>query len=264
MKKILSLLIIQLFALGASAQINYETEYNYSGTFVNLALSGTKFYIMDVPANQCRIYNTDHTLWKTIPLSVPANNYLYDIRFVSENLFTTDNSLALAYIYYNYDETGQYYTYTAKVIRENGSELLSIPGAQYLYVYDLGDDGVKLIAYVYDYSVSPYTVKTRIYDLPGNLLAIPSGAAPAPSGLGAPVPNPAGNFTQIHYTLPEDAKEGTIILQDVKGNAVQSYRVDRNFKSMYINTAQLPAGLYLYFLKTGQYTSPARKLVVEK
>ncbi len=75
---------------------------------------------MDDWANQCRIYNTDHSLWKTINLLVPPGQYLYDIKYVSEGLFTSDDALSLLYIYYEYDEINQYSTYTVAVVTENG------------------------------------------------------------------------------------------------------------------------------------------------
>jgi hypothetical protein len=131
---------------------------------------------MDVGANQCRIYNTDHTLWKTINLAVPAGNYLYDIKFVSENLFTLDNSLCLAYVYYYYNELNQYYTFQARVIKETGEELISIPGCQYLYLHKLEEPGSKLLAYSYNYSVSPYTIQTHAFSLPGYLTTFPGDA----------------------------------------------------------------------------------------
>ncbi|MFP4471114.1 MAG: T9SS type A sorting domain-containing protein [Bacteroidota bacterium] len=263
MKRLILLLSLQLLFAGAFAQINFEHEYYYSGTFVNLSLSGSKFYVMDVENSQCRIYNLNHSLWKTIDLDIPADHYLYDIRFVSENLFTTDNAVALAYIYYHYDETGQYYSYFARIISENGTALLTIPGAQYLAVNDLDENGVKLSAYVYDYSVYPYTVKTRIYDLPGQSLTMPEAPAGNNTGLQHPFPNPARDFTSLPYELPRGEKQGTIILTDSHGILIQRYRVDRTFKHLRLNTAQLPAGTYFYYLETTGEISETKKLVVQ-
>jgi len=172
-KTFINILIFTLLVGALRGQIILENTYNHSGTYTRLANSGTKFLVMDVGANHCRIYNPVHSLWKTVNLSVPPGNYLYDVKYVSENLFTTDNSLCLAYIYYNYNTTGQYYTFTAKVIKEDGTELISIPGCQYLFVHSLDEEGARLLAYSFDYSVFPYTVQTHAYDLPGSLLIVP-------------------------------------------------------------------------------------------
>jgi len=257
-------LLVLLFMFGfAHSQITFEHSYDYSGDYTKLANSGYKIFLMDVVNSKCLIYNTNHTLWKTINLSVPANNYLYDIKYVSENLFTTDNSLALAYIYYSYNATNDYYTYTARIIKENGTELLSIPGCQLLYVVDLGDLGTKMEAYVFDYSQLYYTVKTRYYTLPGNLVyGVQDQPAKDFSSLKA-FPNPAGNFTKVPYTLPEGEFEGTLTITDLQGKTVQTYTVDRNFDHIIIQTGELPRGAYLYYLQSGSYNSRPEKLIVQ-
>lgn len=84
MKRFALLIAIIIIVKLASGQITLESTYNFSGTYTKLANSGYKFYVMDVGVNQCRIYNTDHSLWKTINLSVPNGSYLYDIRYVTE------------------------------------------------------------------------------------------------------------------------------------------------------------------------------------
>lgn len=40
-----------------------------------------------------------------------------------EGLFTDDNRLALAYVYYSYDESTQVYSYNARVITESGHHI---------------------------------------------------------------------------------------------------------------------------------------------
>ncbi len=58
--------VLMLLSTLTYAQISFEAEYSHSGAFTNLSNSGYKFYVMDVLAEQCRIYNTNHSVWKTI------------------------------------------------------------------------------------------------------------------------------------------------------------------------------------------------------
>jgi hypothetical protein len=141
-------------------QITLQKTYNYSTAVVKLETLGYKYYLMDVLASQVRIYNMDHSIFKTINCSVPNGYYLADIKYVSENLFNSDSQIELAYTYYKYvpTSTSYYYIYGAKVINESGSNLLSIDGAQYIYVNKTGETEYKLFAYCYDYSVSPEKV----------------------------------------------------------------------------------------------------------
>ena len=262
MKKLLFTFVILMAMQPLFSQITPAGQYNHSGTYVWFANSGTKFYVMDVAANQARIYNLDQTLWKTINLSVPANHYLYDIRYPAEGLYTTGSEVALCYIYYSYDEVNQYYTYTTKIVTETGSQLLSIPGAQYVYVYDLGDPGVKLIAYVYDYSVYPFTVQTNLYNLPGSY--VPVGEhQPLGQPFSEAFPNPASDYAIVPCKLPDGVSNAILKLQDEAGRVIIELPVNAAANHVQINTAQLPSGIYFYSIVAEGYNIPARKLVVK-
>lgn len=262
MKKLLFTFIILAAMQPLFSQINPAGSYNHSGTYVWLANSGTKFYVMDVTANQAVIYNLNQSPWKTINLDVPANHYLYDIRYPAEGLFTTGNEIALCYIYYNYDEVNQYYTYTAKIVTETGTPLLTIPGAQYVYVYDLGEPGVKMVAYVYDYSVYPSPVQTKLYDLPGDYVPVLEYQQPGVAFAEA-FPNPATDFAIVPYNLPEGTGEAILKLHDQAGRLITELPVNAAARHVQINTAQLPSGVYFYSIVADGYSAPARKLVVK-
>lgn len=261
-KSSLFLFVMVLLSVNASAQITPETTYTFSGTYTFLPSFGNKFYVMDVGNSQCKIFNTDHTLWKTFNLSVPVNNYLYDIRYVSEGLFTNNTSICLAYVYYNYNETGQYYTFNARVVNENGTILLNVPGCQYLYVHTLYDGSTKLVTYSYDNSVWPSTILTGVYSLPGQLFT--SMDENQKSDLQpAAFPNPARMEINIPYTLPEGINEGIIELIDASGETIYRFPIKSNTGNMVIPTASLPRGNYLYFIEAESYRSSAGKIILQ-
>lgn len=248
----------------ASGQITLENSYDYSGTYTSLKQSGDKLYIMDVPASQCRIYNMDHSLWKTINLPVPANNFLSDVKFVSEGLFTDDDRLALAYVYYSYNSSNQVYSYNAKVITESGQELLSIPGCLYLYVHDMKNEGYKLLAYSYNFSIWPETVKTLVYSLPGQIATKAFSPEYNFGTLPPAYPNPASTYTIIPYKLPDGVNEGIVILSDMHGKAVRTYQVDRHFDHLRIDTGGLPAGIYIHSLIVNERVAGEGKVIVQR
>lgn len=247
-----------VFAFG---QINPENSYSYSGTYANLSVSGNKFYLMDVGLSQTRIYNTNHTLWKTLSLPVPASNYLYDIKYLSEGLFTSDNSLSLAYIYYAYDETNAIYTFNAKIVKENGTVLLTIPGCQYMEIRDLGGDGLKLLAFCYDYTVSPYTIQTRIYSLPGTLLSAEN--MPLPAGPALPYPNPASDYTTIPYSLPGGTRTANISISDLQGKVIDQMTINSNADRITLPTGQYQSGMYLYSIEAGSQRIKSGRFLVK-
>lgn len=259
MKQLLSVLFI-LFSSLSFSQISQESSFDYSGTYVKLQNSGDKFYIMDVANSQCRIYNTDYSLWKTIDLSIPADNSLYDIKYVSEGLFTATNELCLAYVYYYYDEVNFYYTFNMKVIKENGTVLLSVPGCQYMNVYNLTSGSTKLVTYSYDFSLSPYTITTKVFSLPGTITSVQE--YDSDHTLMSPAfPNPVSSSVTIPYSL-RDFEKGNARLFDSNGQIVGDKEINEVEGNVTFNVTGFPAGLYIYNITDNKGTVSTGKIIV--
>lgn len=254
------LFVLMTIMVTSRAQIYLENPYTASTGLTNLAVSGYKYFMMDVTNKQCVLYNIDHSVWKTINLSVPDGMYLYDINNVSETLFNTDDKVELAYIYYAYDSALLYYTYYTRVVSEDGTELLSIPGCSYLQVKSSGSSGTKLLAYVYDYSIVNWTINTLVYSIPGHL---PIGGVPETGGvyLNDAFPNPSSSMVTIPYQLPESVNNAEIRLLSASGKVMKRYRVDSNFHELVIQTADLPKGAYVYQLKAEHGILATGKLI---
>ena len=120
----------------ASAQFALEKTYDFSLTASKINETEYKYYLMDVAKSECRIYNLDHSLWKTISISLPADYYLYDIKFVTQKLFNTDSNIELWYSAYNWVPVGNdgYYRYISKVIDEKGNALATIDNGAIAYL----------------------------------------------------------------------------------------------------------------------------------
>jgi hypothetical protein len=248
LKKIFLLLTFLFLFTGSRAQLSMENIYSSSAGLTKLALSGYKYFVMDVANSQCRIYNMNHSLWKTINLPIPAGMYLSDIKYVSETLFNLDSKVELAYIYYSYDTTYYYYTYGTRVLTEDGVELLNIPGGGYVDARNTDVNGTKFMVYVYDYSVSPYTVFTRVYALPGQLITSDGSEIQADGGNLPAYPNPARSVVTIPYTLPEGMNEAELIITDTRGTVIRSFLVDRTFSDLSVDISGFPRGVYFYRL----------------
>lgn len=122
MKKIKLLVATLLISNVISAQITLENTYsgnqNYSNfDMVNLKNSGSKYVIIDYSLNEIKLYNLNHTLWKTISLpTIPGfDGYYYEN--ISENLFDLDGQVECLIIFYN---TNTYLEQTV-VLNEDGT-----------------------------------------------------------------------------------------------------------------------------------------------
>lgn len=266
MKQLTLFILVFVFsAMLSSAQITPEHTYTgVSAAYIHLPVAGYKYYVMDVANKQCRLYNNDHSLWKTINLSIPAGYYLCDIQYVTEDLFNTDNLIEMLYVSCNYNTTLKYYTYDTRIVNENGTLLLSMPYAGYSYVYP-AETGSKLFMWIYDFSVFPETVNTMVYPIPGNLKPLTTGSPDElKSSLRSAYPNPATNEVTIPYSLPSNVKQAELKLYSMNGRLVKSFTIDHTFNSLLVKTSELPAGLYVYRIESNTFKSESYKLVVSK
>ncbi len=260
--KILTLLFFLVAGRILSAQPVLEHTYPISASICCLEKSGEKYFAMDVTNNQCKIYNLDHSLYRTINLVVPADHYMYDIQYVSDHTFNLDDLIEFVYIYskYNPTETSYYYSYETRVINENGTELLKIPGAGHTEIVETADDGEKFLVYVYDFYQIPAVTQTRVYSLPEDPLK--SGPIQNRYGPGNPWPNPSNGILNIPVRIPPGEGPGELILYNIKGQEVMRQAVQGEDELIILPGGTLVPGTYIYKLKSGQAESGGNKITI--
>ncbi len=266
MKNLKLFFILSLLAAGSNAQISIETVYPISANIIELEKSGFKYYTMDITNKQSRIYNMDHSVFKVFDLVVPEGYYLHNIQFVSEYLFNSDDLVELVYTYsmYNELETGYWwYSYETRIINENGTELLKIPGAGYTDVYNAGDDGRKFLVWIYDYSVLPAITHTNVYSLPDNISTTKSLTGNSREiNLGNPFPNPSSGQISVPVSGLYPTRPGILNLFDINGTLVKSLVVSGSEEILQIPPGTLMPGTYMISLNSGSEQSPVKKVVV--
>ena len=67
--------ILLAAGMTAAAQPSLEHTYTVSTSICSLEKAGEMYFAMDVTNKQCRIYDLDHNLYRTISLAVPADHY---------------------------------------------------------------------------------------------------------------------------------------------------------------------------------------------
>ena len=215
-KKLFFLLTVLLLGQKLQAQFALERTYDHSLTTTRIHATEYKYYLMDVTKSECRIYHLDHTLWKTIPISLPSGYFLNDVKFVTQNLFNSDSDVELWYSAYNWVTVGidGYYRYISRVITEKGVTLATIENGAYAYIIPAGENLYKMTVYSYDNSFWPGSVKTSVFSLPGTATA----AFHAVSRLDDPYPNPAGTY--INLPLSDIHQSGTLEIYSMSGQLI--------------------------------------------
>ncbi|MCD4745209.1 MAG: T9SS type A sorting domain-containing protein [Bacteroidales bacterium] len=256
MKRLFFLCIQILSFLFVNSQIIYEHTYNGYASLVNLSNSGYKYYVQDTENKELRLYNIDHSIWKTVNIEVPAGYELSWVYNVSEMLFSTDGLIGFSYSYF---QTTPTYNYQSRIMNENGTILLTIPNAVSAFAVSGGEYGAKLLANITDYSTNNTT--TKVYDLPGEFVSIPNKLQDINPE--HPYPNPSSSIITIPYNLPDGIDKGEIIIYNTIGREILKYNVDKTFKNVIINTNTLYKGIYYYNLITKESKSKITKLIIQ-
>lgn len=261
------IIILMSFSQISPAQILEEYNTAYSGSWTELETEGSVFYTMDVTNKKCRIYKPNYQLWKTVNISVPNNNWLTDIQYVSQHLFNSDDKVEMLIVYYEYVQTSTsyYYIYTTRVVDEQGMVLLNMPKGSYSLIYNTKDAGSKLMVYETDYSVYPYPVTTHVYSIPGVWMGLENEQIinPQPE-LGNAWPNPsAGNFS-LNYSIPGQPRESWFILYNMEGTEILREPLSPENDQVNVSRPDLPSGQYLYRIVTPNYQSKGQKITISK
>ncbi len=263
MKKSISTSLLLALYIALNAQVTLDKKYDYSTSVVKFETLGYKYYLMDVPNGQCRIYNTDHSLFRTINCNVPSGFYLSDVKFLSEKMFDTDSGIELLCTYYKYNSAQAYYEYDSKIINDDGSQITFIDGSLYNYINKTAENTWKLFSYCFDYSVVPEKVWTNIYNLPGTVVSAQYLNEKSPDILLNAFPNPTTNTLKVAYTLPENVNQGILHLVDNTGRQVDQFIVDKHTGFLMLDVSRFQSGVYNYFIEYGNTKSPAKKVVIK-
>src|SRR6185295_10623576 len=179
MKKIILLSVAAFLSLHAFAQITLEQTYDSAGIYsdyyspselyvVNLEVDNDKYVVIDRIQKSVRLYNMNHTLWKTISFASAIDlvvDYNFQaILYISQHLFDLDDEIEFLYV----DQYTLMSTCVTQVINEDGSILFTANNQgpwvrvtapqQQLPIYNTsagtkmilsGADGYDINAYVY-------------------------------------------------------------------------------------------------------------------
>ncbi len=248
MKKIFIFSLFFAIPFCLFSQIQLQTTFTQSTGLIKLQSAGYKYFGMNTIGKTCKLYNTDFSLWKNIPLSMPDTCYLLDIEYVSDKLFNTDDLVELCYFYYSYvyTATSYYAVYHACIINENGVKLLDINNGTYVDVVSDADLGTKLLIIAFDYSTFPYPATTKVYSLPNQPVYVPE--MQTKENLSKPFPNPANDLVTISLQLPQENENYQFIAYDSFGKEIQKFNLKNTVTSVMLETRHLSSGIYFYHI----------------
>ena len=235
-------------------ELALEKEYETQVARVVLENSGEKYYTsQNLTSGDVKIYNQDHTLWKTVSLNVQnGNNVSASVFCVSETKFADDPLLEIGYCYV-YHSPLMVDEWHGQLINEEGLTYLDLPDAQSLTLSELPGLPNKLIS---THAIPDTFGDTAYYH--GEVYSI--DATMATDGFQNNIavslaPNPAASLLQIH----SNARIVEAVLYNISGSEVQHLNAP---EINAIDVGQLETGMYFLTLRDDSNQQSVHKVLV--
>ncbi len=81
--------------------------------------------------------------------------------------------------------------------------------------------------------------------------------------VGKVYPNPVKDVANINYRIIEDTKIYKVVIRNLIGNTVGSYKLDPHKDNIHIDLSHLPSGVYFYSIKKAEQNIYTRKFLVK-
>lgn len=250
MKKIIfaifATLCITNFAIGqAVLETSYVSgKWQYQETNSFKTDSGINYYTFNDVTNVMLIYNSAHSLIKTVNVPVDAGYYVNYFYAVSDKLFNTDSNIefvvALA------QNSGSLRKLT--LISETGSVLQQFGNKTGLNIIKTPTGQFKMATYLSP-SGTQATFNIDIYSLPGTFLNLNSNRMI--SNLITIYPNPSANRININHNI-EIGTEINLEIYDILGKKKIEKKIISNSEDISVNVDLLEVGTYIVRLNDEQ------------
>lgn len=266
MKKIINLVVFVLLTSHLSGQITLEHSYTngkWQTSMVKLSNSGMKYQWVDVSSGELKLYNLDHSLFKSMTFPVLTGKSGVWVVYVSETTFDLDAEVEFM-VYYQDD--GNWVNSVTKIMNETGAVIFdktSETPAMNSYTDKIESifnttSGTKMILDNHSDNAS------KVYSLPGTLIATAIKKLDYNDHFLETYPNPAENYIKLAYTLPKNIREAKVSIYDIKGNIVKTYTIDKNYKELLIDTQEFSNGAYLCQIYSNGMKISDTKFIVQK
>lgn len=267
MKKIINLVTLVFMTSNLFAQITLEHSYpngKWQTSIVKLSNSGMKYQWVNVSTGELKLYNLDHSLFKSMTFPVLANMSNTEVAYVSETTFDLDANVEFM-VYYQDDNN--WINSITKIIDESGVVILNATSeTPSINTYDgihgaifNTPSGTKMILDNHSDSAA------KVYSLPGTLVAT---AIKVPDYINnnflKSYPNPSENYIYLAYTFPSNIKEALVSIYNIEGKVVKTYTIDNNYKELHIDTQEFKNGTYICQIQSNGLKIASTKFIVQK
>ena len=286
MKKLLILTTFLFLCLLSRAQISYEQTYAVGINqlrVVKFHLAGYKYFVMDPANSQFRLYNPNHSLYKTVtipPISATAKQVLA----VSDQLFNSNSQIEYVLNCVTQTSNPPAINYTVFVFDENGQQLFKRVSASFSTTmsgnFDLMNpdpifymgNGTKMRLEIQAGNNS----RQEIYSLPGtipcsectegsvNNMVNTSEPTEVSGEKAVFYPNPVKSESlKLKYTLPKEAKTAELKIYSSEGKLIDKMKIGSDFDYVLL-PSEYNNGLYFYSISVDNKVIQTEKIILSR
>ncbi len=247
-----------------------------------LSVSGLKYFNEHIDLNPgptffsvtyFTLYNSDHTIFKTITVPQLGGKRAEFISYVSETLFDTDTLIEYMLYYSNAGLT----PWDVAVIKENGTTLLFVDSAD----FNTGTSGEYRGSF--SKPIFPNGNQTKlylntasgknVYNLPGQLPCLEcdggliAGLAANPDShqqVSTAFPNPSREHFTLKYILPANAKTVFLEIYDMQGSIVKKSKLEGKSNQTIVHNDELSNGQFIYRIIADGKVITSDKIIISQ
>jgi len=254
MKKQILVLLVSFCLFNLNAQtlehtysVQSDTSITYTVSEVYETISPGKvsnYCIVDSRNNTVKIYNLDHSFYKTVSVSPPAGYKIQNILNPSKYLFDNDPDIEFLV---TFNDANSHFV--MKLYDENGTVVYNFGACYFGYVFVDTNNKFKLRTYAYPMIWHPAT-STYTYDYTNSYYLL-DGTVPASFRSAKiedkvyPYPNPSNTIINLPYNL-NPGETAVMSIYNVSGLLLDRKTIDSNFHSILLDVSSYQKGVYLY------------------
>lgn len=274
MKRIVILSMLVFMTGTTFSQLTLDATYNGATSsgkhflYIQLDSADYKYVVMDPLNSQFTLYNLNHSVYLnvTVPISYVGGSTQYTISYISRSLVDCDTSNIEYILSMVGDGIPNSYPKQTLIYSTNGTLLQTIDSCVFINYSDGWKYGPEYNKPIVN---TPNGTKlllrhlngdAKVYNLCGELYQS-IDEVNEDFGLSPAFPNPTSDYITIPYSFPDNISKGQIMLYDISGKLIKTYKVDRTFTELIISTEQLSSGTYYYNLQTDTEVIKGNKII---
>lgn len=223
--------------------LQQEHVYDENIWRFQLENSGEKYASVNSGDGMVNVYNSDHSLWRTINLGAPSGfDSEFHVKHLSETEFDEDEEIEI--VYSSQGSLGN----QSIISKESGAELLNVPDCIYLEVSKIEGLETKVLGTMTD--GASFFNWTTVFSINASLSANDFVKI-------SPIlwPNPASSVINVN------AQAAITNIRVYNGNGVLVKKISPN--GTQLPTAELANGLYLFHLEDIEGQTSIHKILVK-